>query len=433
MISMASALRCGSNAAPASGSSRPRKRGPASTIVTLEPSLANAWASSTPTAPPPSTTSRSGSSRGMAAWRLVQKSTLFRPSIGGIAAVPPLAITTARLAVSWSPPTSTVRRSTSFPSPRTSLAPVASSAAAGRESSRSRAIHSTRLETFGKSTSQSTREAASVRARPASSSVSPDRSSVFDGTQPQYGHSPPTSSRSTTAIDSPLPCSSPAMASPATPPPRQTTSNSCGNRFTSRGGMGWRAKDHSSGGYHRPDLVGSHDGLDVDQGIAVQNDQVGRPVQGKSVLDGVDTGLDGHAHRAQAFRVGRDPQAQPVRLVDQGVHLLACQLRRLGVLAIDGARTAGHHFYVIRPAAQLFPDAAAHLPGAVRLFVHRVEDPAARRRRRDDPAAGEDPGSFGQAEADRLPQHDRVVVVAADVADRCDARPEECPGGVGEG
>src|SRR5437879_13135135 len=47
--------------------------------------------------------------------------------------------------------------------------------------------------------------------------------------QPQYGHSPPTNSRSTTASVRPLPWSPPAIASPATPPPRQTTSNSCGN------------------------------------------------------------------------------------------------------------------------------------------------------------------------------------------------------------
>src|SRR5207253_10985033 len=201
-------------------------RGPAPPIAPLHPSLAKAWPSATPPAPPPGTTSRSGSSRGTAACRLVQYSTLSRPSIGGIAAVPPLAMTTARRATSCSPPTTTVRRSTSLPSPRTSFAPVASSAAAGRVSSRSRAIHSTRFETLGKSTSHSTRDAARVRARAASSSVSPERSSVFDGTHPQYGHSPPTSSRSTTANDRPPPCSSPAIASPATPPPRQTTSNS---------------------------------------------------------------------------------------------------------------------------------------------------------------------------------------------------------------
>ena len=156
-------------------------------------------------APPPRMASDAGSSLGTAAWRLVQKSTESRPGMGGIAAVLPLAITTARRAMSSSFPTATVRRSVSFPSPRKSLAPVASSAAAGRLSSRLRAIDSTRFETFGKSTAHSTREAARRRARSASLNVSPDRSRVFEGTQPQYGHSPPTSSRSTTASVSPLP------------------------------------------------------------------------------------------------------------------------------------------------------------------------------------------------------------------------------------
>src|SRR2546428_648042 len=111
-----------------------------------------------------------------------------------MAAAPPLAMTTALRATSCSPPTSIVRRSIIVPAPRTSFAPVLMRATAGRLSSRSRAIHSTRFDTLGKSTSHSTREAASVRARPASSSVSPDRSRVFEGTHPQYGHSPPTSS-----------------------------------------------------------------------------------------------------------------------------------------------------------------------------------------------------------------------------------------------
>ena len=140
--------------------------------------------------------------------------------------MPPFAITSALVATYWPPSTSTVRRSTTLPAPLMSFAPVASKAAAGRVSSRSRAIQNTRFETFGKSRSHSTFEAARLRARPASASVSPERSSVFEGTQPQYGHSPPTNSRSTTASVSPLPRSRPAIASPATPPPRHTTSNS---------------------------------------------------------------------------------------------------------------------------------------------------------------------------------------------------------------
>src|SRR5262245_2595648 len=148
--------------------------------------------------------------------------------MGGIAALVPLAITTARRATSGSPPTCTVPRSVNLPSPRKSRAPVASIAAVGRLSSRLRAIQSTRLETLGKSTVHSTREAARTRARSASVKVSLERSRVFEGTQPQYGHSPPTSSRSTTARVSELSRRPTAIASPATPPPRQTTSNSWG-------------------------------------------------------------------------------------------------------------------------------------------------------------------------------------------------------------
>jgi hypothetical protein len=98
------------------------------------------------------------------------------------AAVLPLAITTARRTMRCSLPTATVRNSVSFPSPRKSRAPVASIAAAGRLSSRLRAIHSTRWETLGKSTVHSTRGAARTRARSASVKVSLERSRVLEGT-----------------------------------------------------------------------------------------------------------------------------------------------------------------------------------------------------------------------------------------------------------
>ena len=182
---MPSASRCGRSAAPASDSSCPRNLAPASITVTFEPRRAKAWPSSMPMAPPPRIASEAGSSRGRAAWRLVQYSTFSRPGIGGITAVLPLATTTARRATRRSSPTSTVRGSRSFPSPRKSRAPVFSRAAAGLRSSRSRAIQRTRFDTFEKSTLQSTREAASVRARSASVSDSPDRSNVLDGMHPQ--------------------------------------------------------------------------------------------------------------------------------------------------------------------------------------------------------------------------------------------------------
>src|SRR5690349_14879545 len=60
----------------------------------------------------------------------------------------------------------------------------------------------------------------------ASCAASPGRSRVLDGMQAQYEHSPPTSSRSTRAIRSPLSTSSPTQCSPGEPPPMTITSKS---------------------------------------------------------------------------------------------------------------------------------------------------------------------------------------------------------------
>src|SRR5438270_5063531 len=168
----------------------------------------------------------SGSALGSTASRLVQKGVPWRPGIGGTTGSLPVATIRALRAVSRRPPTSIVRGPVSWPSPRTRTAPAASSALAGLVSSRSRAIQRTRLEILGMSTVHSTLLAASCRARPDSASVSPERRRVLLGTQPQYGHSPPTSPLSTTATVSPEPFSSPPIASPQTPAPRQRTSNS---------------------------------------------------------------------------------------------------------------------------------------------------------------------------------------------------------------
>ena len=54
--------------------------------------------------------------------------------------------------------------------------------------------------------------------------ASPGRSSVFDGMHAQYEHSPPTSSRSTTATRRPPSASAPAQCSPGEPPPSTITS-----------------------------------------------------------------------------------------------------------------------------------------------------------------------------------------------------------------
>lgn len=56
---------------PASGSSAGSNRSAASTIVTAVPNLANAWAISTPTAPPPATVSEASASLASRVSRLV--------------------------------------------------------------------------------------------------------------------------------------------------------------------------------------------------------------------------------------------------------------------------------------------------------------------------------------------------------------------------
>ena len=66
--------------------------------------------------------------------------------------------------------------------------------------------------------------ARSAAASRAPCTASPGRSSVLDGMQAQYEHSPPTSSRSTRATRRPPSASSPAQCSPGEPPPMTITS-----------------------------------------------------------------------------------------------------------------------------------------------------------------------------------------------------------------
>ena len=79
----------------ANGSSPASTRSSASTRVTLAPRLAHACAISTPTTPPPRISSRPGTSLAVVASRFVHGRASARPSIGGTAAVVPVAITTA--------------------------------------------------------------------------------------------------------------------------------------------------------------------------------------------------------------------------------------------------------------------------------------------------------------------------------------------------
>ena len=70
----------------------------------------------------------------------------------------------------------------------------------------------------------STSTSAVAAASRAACTASPGRSSVFDGMHAQYEHSPPTSSRSTSATRRPPSASAPAQCSPGEPPPMTITS-----------------------------------------------------------------------------------------------------------------------------------------------------------------------------------------------------------------
>ena len=70
----------------------------------------------------------------------------------------------------------------------------------------------------------STSTSAVAAASRAPCTASPGRSSVFDGMHAQYEHSPPTSSRSTSATRSPPSASAPAQCSPGEPAPITMTS-----------------------------------------------------------------------------------------------------------------------------------------------------------------------------------------------------------------
>ena len=89
----------------------------------------------------------------------------------------------------------------------------------------------------------------------------------------------------------------------------------------------------------------------------------------------------------QALSVRRHAVAQPMRLVDDGGHLLERHLRWLGVLALDGSGAGGHDLDVVGPVADLFADGLAHLPRPVGLAIHRAEDAGSGRRGGQDPAA----------------------------------------------
>ena len=181
----------------ASASWRGSGHGPGSARVTSLPKRASICVSSTPTGPEPSTTTLEGTSRRVVASRFVQNGTSARPSTGGREVVVPVA-TTTRSVRSVRSPTRTSRPppASSRPGPRTTSIPCASSFRVFFVSSRPEFMYSRYART-------SSQRGAGVDPRPgtcaASARTSTGRRRVFEGMQAQNGHSPPTSSCSTTA------------------------------------------------------------------------------------------------------------------------------------------------------------------------------------------------------------------------------------------
>ena len=138
-------------AACASGSSRPRIVGAPSTTVTRDPSRRNAWASSTPIGPPPSTSRCSGSSRSENTVRLSRYGSSASPSAGGTSARDPVA-TTSRSKVVRRPSTSTLSGPVTTAQPVSRSMPCVFSSSGDSSCSTSATTRATRSMTARKST-----------------------------------------------------------------------------------------------------------------------------------------------------------------------------------------------------------------------------------------------------------------------------------------
>ena len=218
-----------SPAAPRPPAPRAAAAGPAaSTTVTRAPKREKARASSDPIAPPPSTISDSGTCSVSMIWWLVQYGVLARPGTGGIAGVVPVAITIPRVARQQVV-------ANRHPARRGDRAVPAEqhAAQAGEPVGRRRVVPV--VGGLGPDPLRDRRPVGAALAdapampgiRRPSASRSAARIIIFDGTQPQYGHSPPTSLASTPATRRPAWASCPAVYSPPGPRPMTTTSTSC--------------------------------------------------------------------------------------------------------------------------------------------------------------------------------------------------------------
>ena len=184
---------------PTNSSNLGSGRSPDTTSFTFEPSRAHACAISTPTTPPPSTTSDSGTSRADVASREVHTGVSARPSSGGIFGTLPVHTTTAWRARYTSPPTVTSRSPVTSPSPRMTWMFSDSAHLTWPVSSQLEVKPVRRSSTAAASSDPPT----TPLTRFAAASACPERSSAFDGMHAQYEHSPPTSSFSIMAVDRP--------------------------------------------------------------------------------------------------------------------------------------------------------------------------------------------------------------------------------------
>ena len=171
------------------------------------------------------------------------------PGIGGAQNLVPTLRTTPRRAVRSRSPTSTRPGPSSRPHPRTKAAPRPSSRSTATRSSQS-SVASVRIRrATGSQSPRTVGRPAMAGIRRPSARRSAARIIILEGTQPQYGHSPPTSSPSTPRTERPASARRPAASSP--PGPRPTTTTSAAS-FTVRSPQAaqrrWRSAPRSGGG-----------------------------------------------------------------------------------------------------------------------------------------------------------------------------------------
>ena len=147
--------------------------------------------------------------------------------MGGMAGAVPVPMMMPRLAFSTSPPTVTSPGAVIWPWPRNSRPPLPVNRSAATVSSQS-SVASDLIRSATGAQSGATSDVPDMPGiRRPSASRSAARIIILDGTQPQYGHSPPTSRSSTAATSRPASASRSAASSAPGPIPMTITSTSC--------------------------------------------------------------------------------------------------------------------------------------------------------------------------------------------------------------